>query len=56
MVTMASHNPLVPVVPMAMRRFLVCRMSRMMIMRVRRMLSDTEIDRYGRPKWEATVP
>ena len=47
MVTMASHNPQIPVIPMAMRTLLVCRTSRMTIIRVRKMLSEIEIDRYG---------
>jgi hypothetical protein len=39
---------------MAARMFLLCRTSRMTIMRVRRTLSETEIEKYGRPKLMAT--
>ena len=49
-VTMALHNPPIPVIPRAVRVSLACRMRRVMIMRVRRMLSEAEIDRYGSPK------
>jgi len=64
MVTMVLHNLLVPVGdPMAARTALSCRMSRMTIMRVRRTLSDTEIERCGRmnlrsphpQEWEASI-
>ena len=47
MVTMALHNPPVPAPPMAVRMFLVCRTSRITIIRVRRMLSGSEIEKYG---------
>ena len=47
MVTMALHNPPLPDSPMAVRTFLVCRMSRMTIVRVRMTLSDSEIEMYG---------
>ena len=49
----ALHNPPTPVVPVAVRTSLACRTSRTTIMRVRRTLSETEIERYGRPnqKW-----
>ena len=50
MVTMAAHNPPIPAIPMAVRVFLACRMSRMTIMKVRRILSAIEIEKYGRPK------
>ena len=47
MVTMALHNPPLPVPPMAVRTFLVCRTSRMTIIMVRMMLSEREIEKYG---------
>ena len=47
MVTMALHNPPIPFSPMAVWVFLAYRMSRMTIMRVRRTLSDSEIEKYG---------
>ena len=47
MVTMALHNPPIPVIPRAVRVFLACRTSRMTITRVRRTLSETEIERYA---------
>ena len=51
MVAMALYNPLIPAAePAATRTFLLCRMSRMTIIRVRRTLSETEIERYRRPK------
>ena len=49
MVTMTLCNPLIPLSPVEVRMSLVCRMSRMMIMRVRRTLSDSAIEKYGRP-------
>ena len=49
MVTTALHNPPIPAIPMAARVLLACRMSRMIIMRVRRTLSEREIEKYGRP-------
>ena len=54
MVMMFLDNLPIPVIPIAVRMFLVYRMSRMMIMRVRKMLSEAEIDRYGRPKLVTT--
>ena len=47
MVTMALHNPPLPVPPMAVRTPLACRVSRMTIIRVRMMLSESEIEKYG---------
>ena len=45
MVAIVLYNPLIPAEdPVAMRTFLPCRMSRMTIMRVRRMLSEREIE------------
>ena len=44
MVTTALYNPQIPVIPRAVRVFLVCTVSRMTIMRVRRMLSESEIE------------
>ena len=35
---------------MAARTFLLCRTSRVTIMSVRRILSESEIEKYGRPK------
>ena len=52
---MAMHNPPIPVIPRAVRVFLACRISRMVIMRVSKMLSATEIERYGRLKSMAVV-
>ena len=49
MVTMTMYNPLIPPFPVEVRMLLVCKMSRTTIMRVRRMLSDSEIEKYGRP-------
>ena len=49
MVTMTLYNPLIPLSPVEVRMFLVWRMSRMTIMRVRRTLSDSAIEKYGRP-------
>ena len=46
-VTMALHDPPIPAPPMAVQTFLVCRTSRMTIIRVRRMLSESEIEKYG---------
>ena len=48
MTTMALHNLPIPVIPRAVRVFLISRMSRTMVMVVRRMLSEGEIARYGR--------
>ena len=48
MVMMALHNPSIPVIPRAVRVFLVCRMSRITIMRVSTMLSESEIEKYER--------
>ena len=51
MVATVLYNLLVPVeYPKAARMFLSCRTSRMTIMRVRRTLSETETERYGRVK------
>ena len=47
-VMMALQNPPIPVIPRAVRVFLVCRTSRMMIMRVSSALSEREIEKYGR--------
>lgn len=47
----AWHNPLaMNEVPMVFRMLMICRVSRVTIMNVRRMLSGTEIEKYGRPK------
>ena len=40
----ALYNPPIPVVPRAVRVFLACTMNRLMIMRVRRTLSESEIE------------
>ena len=54
MVTTALYNPVTPVeVPIAFRMFLLCRMSRPTIIRVRRILREIEIEKYGTPKLEA---
>ena len=51
MVTMALYSPATPAgAPMAVRMFLLCRTRRVTIIRVRRTLSETEIEKYGRPK------
>ena len=51
MVEIALYNPLIPTGdPVAARMFLPCRTSRMTIVRVRRTLSETEIEMYGTPK------
>ena len=47
MVLTALHNPPLPVSPIAVRKFLACRVSRMTVIRVRRTLSESEIERYG---------
>jgi len=48
MVQASLYNPLVTTAdPVAARRFLPCRMSRITIIRVRRTLSEAEIERYG---------
>jgi len=53
MVETALYSPLIPAAdPVAARMFLPCRASRTTIIRVRRMLSETEIERYGTPNWE----
>ena len=50
MVAMVLYNPLIPTGdPVAVRMFLPCRMSRTTIMRVRRMLSESAIEKYTRP-------
>ena len=49
MVTMTLYNPPIPVPPMEARMSLAWSISRMTIMRVRRTLSDNEIEKYGRP-------
>ena len=55
MVMMALYSPVSPLgAPMAVRISLLCRTSRATIMRVRRMLSEIEIEKYGRPKFMAT--
>jgi len=55
MVTVVLYHPPTPSGhPMATRMFLLCRASRPTIMRVRRTLSDIEIERYGIPKLKAT--
>ena len=47
-VTMDMYDPLVPAGDsMVERTFLSCRTSRMTINRVRRMLSETEIEAFG---------
>ena len=48
MVTIALDNPPIPVIPRAARVSLARRMSRMTIMRVRMILSESEIVKYGR--------
>ena len=48
------HNPPVPVTPMAVRIFLLYMTSLTTIMRVSRMLRETKIERYGRPKSKTT--
>jgi len=51
MVEIVLYNPLIPIRdPVTVRMFLPCRMSRMTIIRVRRTLSETEIEMYGIPK------
>ena len=40
----ALHNPPIPVIPRALRVLLACRTSRVMIMRVRRMLKESETE------------
>jgi len=48
MVMMAFYSPPVPTRPLAgVRESLLCRASRMMIMRVRRTLSEIETEKYG---------
>ena len=50
MVTIALYDLLLPAVaPMALRIFLICRISRTTMMSVRRTLSETEIEKYGTP-------
>ena len=50
-VIMALYNPPIPPgVPRTARTALQCKTSRMTIMRVRRMLSETEIEKYGSPR------
>ena len=47
------YNPLIPTGdPVVARTFLPCKTSRTTIISVRRTLSETEIERYGTPKWE----
>ena len=51
MVIMVLYNPLIPPdIPKVVQTSLQCRRSRIMIIRVRRMLSATEIEKYGTPK------
>ena len=45
--TMAMDDPPIPVVPIAVRIFLVCKVRQVVIMRVRRMLSAIEIECQG---------
>jgi len=53
MVETVLYNPVIPAAdPVAARMFLPCRASRMTIIKVRRILSETEIERYGMPNWE----
>jgi len=48
MVEIVLYNLPIPASgPVAVRTFLACRMSRMTIIRVRRTLSETEIERYA---------
>jgi len=55
MVAMVLYSPLIPTGdPVAARTFLPCRTSRTTIMRVRRMLSDNEIEMYGRVERDTT--
>ena len=49
MATMALDDPPIPLMPIAVRMLLVCKMSRVTIMRVRRMLSESEIEKYEIP-------
>ena len=49
MVAIVLYSPPIPPVdPVTARTFFPCRMSRTTIMRVRMMLSESEIERYGR--------
>lgn len=47
-VVIALHDPLSPAAPMAVRVFLVCRTSRVMIIKVRMTSKETETERCGR--------
>ena len=56
MVMIVLYTPVVPAgESVAARMFLPCSKSRMTIMRVRKVLSEIEIEKYGRPKLMATV-
>ena len=55
MVTIALHNPPLPLPPMALRMLLACRRSRMTIITVRMTLSEREIDKYGTPDHSLVV-
>jgi len=55
MVTVVLYHPPTPSWdPMALRTFLLCRTSRPTIIRVRRTLSEIEIERYGTAKLKVT--
>ena len=47
-VVIVLHDPLSPAAPMAVRVFLVCRTSRVMIIKVRMTSKETETERCGR--------
>ena len=51
MIRTAWYNPLALIgTPMVFRMLMICRLSRETIISVRRMLSETETEKYGRPK------
>jgi len=54
-VMVALYNPILPAAPLVERMFLLCSTRRVTIMTVRRTLSETEIERYGRPKSRVVV-
>ena len=56
MVMTVLYNPVNPEgAPMTLRIFLLRRMSRITIMSVRKTLSESEIERYERPRFTVTV-
>ena len=55
MVMMVLYSPIVPAAPLAEGMLLLCSARRTTIMTVRRTLSETEIERYGRPKSRVVV-